>query len=108
MRKIVTIIMKTPLDLKVFMLTFLLIFGIFIIPKNSEGEIVYVTYILFIFVSGIISSFFYTYVGDSKYNFFRGIVSKKRFFITLGTYLMACIIISFILAKTEFFLFLLK
>jgi len=106
MRRVFLKLVWMPLDVKVFILSSLLIIGVLFFPDNPENVNLLVTYIVFCFISIAISSFYMTYVADSKYNFFRNTSSKIDVFKTVLIYALIVFLLSYILAITEWFLFL--
>ena len=106
MKEVFKKIFSFPLDVKIFIFSSLLIFGILFFPDKPDYLILYITYIVFCFVSIAISAFFMTYVADSKYNYFRNVAGLKEVTLRIVIYFIVCIIISYILAITEWFLFL--
>ena len=108
MKNIIRNIILIPLDLKLFIFSIFTIVGIFIIPDKIIGDTLYLTYIVFIFISSFISGFYFTYVGDSEYNYFRNINSKTKTVYTIIIYVTICFLISYILVLTNWFLFLIS
>ena len=108
MKKFKTWLLKVPLEGKIFIASCMMIFGIFLIPIEKGYDIIILTYIVFIFVSSIISGTYWVYVGDSQYNFFRKATTTKRLLTLVGSYILICSLISYVLSVTEWFLFIFR
>lgn len=106
MRKFINYFGKKPLDFKVFCISCFLILGFFFFPDEPKHINIFITYIIFIFLSLAISGFYMTYIDDPQYNFFRRVSNVKQGFTTISIYIMICIMISYVLAITKWFLFL--
>lgn len=104
--KLIHKLLNAPLDVKIFLFNPLLLLGLFFLPDEPNHLIVVTTYIVFMFVSIAISGFFITYVRDSEYNVFRKAETIRQVLITVGVYILVVISISYVLAVTEWFLFL--
>ena len=106
MNRIVNYIKRKPIDIRVFISSFFLIFGVFFFPEEPKNITVLSTYLVFVFVSMAFSGFYMTYVSDSQYNFFRKPTNFKGKLTTISIYIIVCVILSYILATTGWFLFL--
>ena len=93
-----------PLDIKVFIISGLMIPGIFLFPEEPIYPVFFTTYVMFIFVSVAISAFFMTWMSESEYNFFRTAETWKVKTITIVIYVVICLFIAYVLAITEWFL----
>ncbi len=100
MKRIINYISRKPLDVKIAIISFFMIFGFFFFPEYPKNMTVFTTYIGFVFVSVGISGFFVSYVQDSQYNIFRKTTNLKGKLITISGYIIVCTVISYILATT--------
>ena len=107
MKRLQQWVYKAPLDVKVYIASCFMIFGIFMIPRDLEMDVIIVAYSISIFISLSISGIYMTYVGDSQYNFFRKATSRKDAIIAISLYILFICVVSYILAITEWFLFIL-
>ena len=106
MRRVLHKLIMIPLDVKIFILSSLMIIGRLFFPNNPKNVNLLTTYIVFVFINIAISSFFMTWVADSKYNFFRNASSKIDVFKTIFMYVLIVILMSYVLTITEWFMFL--
>ncbi len=90
---------KLHLDTKIFILSCFMILGILTFPDNPSNYLVYDTYIIFTVISIAVSSFYMTYVRESKYNYFRKETSIKYQTKVFAIYIIICVVIAFIIAS---------
>ena len=105
MKKMLDKAMQAPLDVKIFLLNSILLIGLFYLPDEPKYVKFVTTYIVFIFVSIAVSSFFMTWVRDSKYNILRKAKTSREISITLLFYIGLLIVVSYIISQTEWVLF---
>jgi hypothetical protein len=103
MGKILNKFRYAPLDVKIFILNPFLLIALFFFPEEPNNVIVETTYMISIFVSIAVSSFFMTYVRDSDYNILRKTKNLYQTFITIFVYILFILGVSYILAITEWF-----
>jgi phosphatidylglycerophosphate synthase len=84
----------------------LLIVALFFMPEEPHNLILATTYIISIFVSVAVSGFFMTYIRESEYNIFRNAKTFNQVMITIMAYIFVLLGVSYLLAVTEWFLFL--
>jgi hypothetical protein len=99
MKKFLVNLKSSPLDVKLFFLNFILLFGILLFP-DEQFPTLFMTYVFYVFVSTAILGVYITYVRESSYNVFRKETLQQRM-IVLVVFLVITISISYVLAITD-------